>query len=367
MNPAAAGSSMLFICFLALTAIIAVCLLAYIARCVLVVVEATAAGADRVQWPNEQYIDWIVQSLALIGLAVFLLFPAGILAAALGVRTVYLVGPVLWLLFPIGTLSSLTAEMPWVFFRPVIAKRMVQVLPWTLVFYFSSALAVGMGLGLWYVAVMTQSLALLLLAAPLSGAMVLAYARLLGQLAWRMGQLGPLQEAAPSQRSKRGRGDLLDSATVPSHIPLPIPRAEPDVEPEPGRIPQSPTGLLELENLAPYELATDNSPPQPRQSDPGPERLRPLDAEEIDARNPYAMAEPPPPNPALTTDMFLATLPRSYTQPAAQEEGAMANPSLVGTIAFPFYETSLVALLWLFVGIGLLGLLVMELVQSIPG
>jgi hypothetical protein len=367
MNAAAAGPAMLFICFLALAAIVAVCLLAYIARCVLVVVEATAAGADRVHWPDEGYIDWVAQSLALIGLSVFLLFPAGIVAAAFGLPTVYLIGPVLWLLFPIGTLSSLTGEMRWVFFRPVIATRMVQVLPWTLLFYLCSFLVVSLALGLWYVAVLiSQSLPLLCLAAPLSAAMVLVYARLLGLLAWKMGQLGPLQAAAPDRSTRRRGPDLLDSATVPSHIPLPVPRAEPDVEPEPGHIPQSPTGLLDLENLAPYELAADKSPPQPRQSEPQPKRLRPLDPEEIDAQNPYALANPPPPNPVLTTEVLIATLPRSYTEPAAEDCG-QANASLLGVIAFPFYDTSLLALLWLTAGSGVLGLLVMEVAQSVPG
>jgi hypothetical protein len=366
MNAAAAGPAMLFICFLALAAIVALCLLAYISRCVLVVVEATAAGAGRVHWPDEGYIDWIVQSFALIGLAVFLLFPAGIVAAALGLPTLYLIGPVLWLLFPIGTLSSLTGEMRWVFFRPVIATRMIQVLPWTLLFYVCSGLVLGLALGLWYLAVFgSQSLPLLCLAAPVSGAMVLIYARLLGLLAWKMGQLGPLQAAEPSRRSRRGE-DLLDSAAVPSHIPVPVPRVEPEMEPGPGRIPQSPTGLLEVENLAPYELAADHSPPQPRQSEPQPKRLRPLDPEEIDSQNPYAMADAPPPNPALTTDMFLATLPRSYTQPTSHEEDGQASLSAVSVVAFPFYDTSLLALLWLSIGSGVLGLLVMELVQSVP-
>src|SRR5579862_334077 len=149
----AAGPAMLFICFLALTAILSLCLLCYLARCVLVVVEATAAGADRVQWPDEGYIDWIVQSLSLIGLAVVLMAPAGILAASLGLPTVLLPGPLLWLLFPIGALSSLSAEMRWIFFRPVIVTRMVKLLPWTLLFYASSGVVLVLAVVPWNVAV----------------------------------------------------------------------------------------------------------------------------------------------------------------------------------------------------------------------
>jgi hypothetical protein len=368
MNVGAVGSSMMFLCFLALAAIVALCLLAYIARCVLVVVEGTAAGADRVHWPSEQYIDWITQSLALIGLAVFLLFPAGILAAALRLPTVYLIGPVLWLLFPIGVLSSLTAEMRWVFFRPIIVARMIQALPFTLLYYLCSALVVGLLIGPWYVGIFVfGSLPVVLVAAVLSAAMVLLYAKLLGLLARKLAELGPLQETAPARRSRKGHADLLDSATVPDHIPVPKPKAEFQEFADPARVPQSPTGMLDVENLAPYEVAKDTTPPEPRKSDPGPKRLRPLDPEEIEAQNPYAMAEPLPPNPVLTTDMFLAQVPRSYSELRSAEESPAALPTVVGVIAFPFYETSLVALLWLAVGFGVLGMLVVELTQSVPG
>jgi hypothetical protein len=360
----ATGSAMIFICLLALTGILTLCLLAYVARCVLVVVEATAAGADRVQWPEEGYIDWIVQSLSLVGLAVVLLAPAGILGALLGMPSMLSPGPVLWLLFPIGALSSLSAEMRWVFFRPVIATRMIKLLPWTLLFYACTAVVLSLALMPWYVAVWGGRLPLLLLAAPLTAAMVLIYARLLGQLGWRITQLGPL---APEKHRKAGWQSLSSAHAVPPHIPLPVPKAESEAEPDAlFRVPQSPTGLLELENVAPYELARDNEPPQPRREPPV-QRLRKLDPEEEDAQIPYGMAEPPRPNPTVNTEALLQTLPRSFVEPDAQQQGDNQAPSLVSVIGFPFYSTTLVPWIILTCGFGVVGLLTMQLVQSAPG
>jgi len=207
----------------------------------------------------------------------------------------------------------------------------------------------------------------LIVAAPLSAMMVLIYARLLGLLAWKIAQLGPLPVDAKAGRCRPGWPASSDAELVPPHIPRPAPRAAPETEPAPGSyIPQSPTGLLELENLVPYKLAGDKGPTKPKQEEQPHKRLRPLDPEEEDAQKPYEMADPPAPNPPLSVEQLLSTLPRSYAAQSAKQKGVSQGLSLGGVIAFPFYETSLGAFVWLSPGSGLFGLLAMQLVSSVP-
>ena len=120
-----AGSTLNFLTFLVASSIVALYLLVYGARCMLVVIEGTSAGWDRVKWPDEPVTDWLNKSLTLVGMAMLLLVPVGFLAAGLGNvwlpdqpiwRNFLVIGPALWLLFPIGAMSSLALDRSWSFF-----------------------------------------------------------------------------------------------------------------------------------------------------------------------------------------------------------------------------------------------------------
>jgi hypothetical protein len=356
----ALGPALMFLCFLALAAVLGLCLLVYAARCLLVIIEGTAGGADRIQWPDDGYIDWIGQSFGLIGLTILLLVPAGILTAVLGWPTLILAGPLLWLFFPIGALSSLSAGQRLMFFRPAVVSRMVKLLPWTLLLYLASPVVLALAVGPWYLAVFGGKPMLLALAAPLSAAMVLIYGRLLGQLAFRIVQLGPLTNNGRATRHQRGSPADSEAPLRPD-IAMPGPARVEKANPL-GHIPQSPTGLLDMDNLAPYELADPTGPILAREVDP-PKRLRPLDPEEEDARLGYAMAEPHLPNPKMNTDALLRTLPRTIQDKMATENAPQLAPTLASVICFPIYDTSLSALVWLSCGNGLLGLVVMQLLS----
>ena len=80
---AAAGPAILFIFLLAGTGIVTLYTLCYIARCIQVVVEGTAAGQDAVRWPEEPILDWLGQSAILGGIFVIWMAPAGLAAHAL--------------------------------------------------------------------------------------------------------------------------------------------------------------------------------------------------------------------------------------------------------------------------------------------
>src|SRR5438270_764422 len=58
---------MLFLFLLAGSALVGAFVLAYAAHCVVVVVEGTAAGHDRVVWPDEPLADWVLGAVRLLG------------------------------------------------------------------------------------------------------------------------------------------------------------------------------------------------------------------------------------------------------------------------------------------------------------
>ncbi len=199
-NLSSAGSTLNFLTFLVASSIVALYLLVYGARCMLVVIEGTSAGWDRVKWPDEPVTDWLNKSLTLVGMAMLLLVPVGFLAAGLGNvwlpdepiwRNFLVIGPALWLLFPIGAMSSLSAGSIVVLFRPIIVARMLRALPFTLVFYASSAVVLALAVVPWYLTVAGQITPLLLVTGPLSAAMLLIYARQVGLMGWKIVPHGP--------------------------------------------------------------------------------------------------------------------------------------------------------------------------------
>jgi hypothetical protein len=369
-----AGQVIFLVLCVAVTGVVSVIVSAYIARCVRLVIEATAAGAKEVYWPKENFLDWLIPSLAFAALAFLVLPPVGIVTLILNeiwpggsmvARTFLLAAPAVWLLFPIGALSSLSAGSRFAIFRPLIVTRMLQLAPATIAFYLLTGLVACLAIIPWFMAVSRSGILLLLVAAPLSGAMVLLYGRLLGQLAWRIARLGPL---ATERRRKSHWARKASDERMPSHIPLPAPTKSFEPWPETGsHVPQSPTGLLEEENLVPYEFGDDQRAALAKQAaEKRPERLRPLDPEEEAAKIPYEMAAPPSPNPALTTDMLIRTLPKSWEADRPEPGNAPPGVSPRELICFPFQRTNLSALVYSALGIGILGLLLMELISLIP-
>src|SRR5262249_30308926 len=149
---AAAGPAILFVILFAASIIVGVCVLAYAARCMLVVVQETGLGQDEVTWPNEPYQDWLGHSVLFIELLGIWLAPAALMARLLrhvwlpddgALRFLLLAGPGLWLFFPIGLLSSLSAESRWVPFRWVIFRCFLRIAPAALIFYFLTAILLG--------------------------------------------------------------------------------------------------------------------------------------------------------------------------------------------------------------------------------
>jgi hypothetical protein len=348
------GRAILFMVSLAGTAIVAAYVLAYAARCLLVVVQGTAAGQDAVTWPDEPIMDWLGQAVHVAFLLALWLAPAGLLARGLrhvwlpddpGLRTLLLAAPGLWLFFPVGLLSSLSAGSPWVPFRPVIVGRLLRLLPATFAFYLVSLGLAAAAIYPWYVALRGMSY-LLPVAAIVSAVLLLVYARLLGRIAWLVGRLAPL---GSSSRPERPQGK-------PARRKKPRPRVE-----DPWAAP----GMEVVEKQA------DDSPPaRPRKKrrehePPLPDEIEAygLVTEEVKPpapapTGPLRREPPPPPRPAPEPPSTAPVEARFLDRPP---EYVPRSPLLEGVYTFPFYPQNLAGLValsagFLVVGFGILGM-----------
>jgi hypothetical protein len=191
------GNSLLFICSMLFAMLLTVSVLAYTAHHVLVVVTDTAGGIDRVRWPADTMIDWIVQSLRLFGVVAILLVPCGIFLRAVGdtilpdapaLRTVGAIVIWLWLVFPIGLLSSMSAGSLYAVVRLSILRDLLRNFPSLVLFYILTAAGIAGVVAFWGLVLWNHLLLLLPLAGPLTAWGLLVYARLLGRLAWLTGQ-----------------------------------------------------------------------------------------------------------------------------------------------------------------------------------
>jgi hypothetical protein len=344
-------------------------LLFYVMRCFLVVVQGTAAGADSFPWPEETIIDWVGQSVGLVGLVLIWLIPVGITSQILrdtwlvddpATRVLLMALPVLWIFFPVGALSSLSSLSPWVFFRPVIASRMLRMFPSLLFFYLSTGLVGLLGVGSFYQATIGGKPQLLLLAVPLCATMVLVYARLLGRLGWMIRQFGPLPVTKARKRATKKKPQQLRKK-----IKVKDPWSAPVEEPEP---PPPKRELKPWQNVGddiPYELADSKKPPRQEEEKRPPKRIRPLDEEELDALKGFGVAEPLPPPLEKREPEELAPAYRARPLPR-KPEPKIAWPLLKGVYDFPWYASNLSAWTYLLFGFLVVGLLLIGLLNYLP-
>jgi hypothetical protein len=362
----ALGSALMFLFFLSSSVLVGLFLLAYGSRCLLVVVQGTSMGADSVHWPDEAFLDWVTQSAGLVCLIILWLVPAGILARVLGeefmadanpaLRTLVLAVPVLWLYFPFGALSSLSSVSRWVLFRPRVAMALLRVFPSLLGFYLSTALVGVIAVAPFYLGTFGGSPWLLLIAAPLSAAMVLIYSRLLGRLGWIIRQLAPIPEP-----KKAGKPAAKPARTRGKKAKVNDPWATPIGEPDPPPRPKQPLKPWQDEgDDVPYELADAKKPALEEETSKLPKRVRPLDEEELDALEGYGVSVPP---------MSHNEEKRAPEKPAWQPrepEIKLAWPLLQGVYSFPWYGGSVAAWMYLMLEFLLLGLLLVGCLAFSP-
>lgn len=358
-----AGPAILFMISFAASIMVGVCVLAYVARCVLVVVQETGLGQDEVVWPNEPYVDWLGHAVSFLELLGIWLAPAALTARLLreawlpdagALRVLLLAGPGLWLFFPIGLLSSLSAESRWVPFRWTIFVCFLRIAPTALGFYILTALLLSVGVVPWYYALIGGRNVLLPVAAVVSAAVLFIYARLLGRLACIIQRLPARQQTPVKAKTVKRTQPQRKKIRKPSpevQDPWAIPEDEerdhqmskrfpwakpPQANPKPGyHIPSA-------EEIEGYGFAKEKpgEPEAPQEKTP-----RSRFAKSPDEYDPYAIrgtAEPPTPTQRETHDPHFAEQVRQQIAERTRVQPALpAHPLLSGVYTFPFYSTSL--------------------------
>jgi hypothetical protein len=380
---AAAGPAILFVILFAASIMVGVCVLAYAARCVLVVVQETGLGQDEITWPNEPYLDWLGHSVLFLELLGIWLAPAALTARLLrevwlpddgALRLLLLAGPGLWLFFPIGLLSSLSAESRWVPFRWVIFHCFLRIAPAALIFYFLTAILLGILVDLWYVTLFGGQGVLLPVAAMSGAAILFIYARLLGRVAWLIQRLPstqrvPVRAKAEKRKPSKPRGRKKRKPAAEVHDPWAVPEEEksrakskrfPWAEDPPKAKPSyAPPSAEEIEG---YGIAADK-PAAPQK--PPEKPLRSSLHTPPEEYEPIAMqrtTDLEPPSPRETqSELFAEQVRQRLAERLHDEPPPPPHPFFSGVYTFPFYSRCLPNWLALSLAFLVLGGLVSQL------
>jgi hypothetical protein len=363
MGLGAVGPAIFFMLSFAASIMVGACVLAYAARCVLVVVQETGQGQDDIVWPNEPYVDWLGHAVQFVELLGIWLAPAALTARLLrnvwlpdesALRVLLLAGPGLWLFFPIGLLSSLSAQSPWVPFRWTIVKCFLRVAPAVLVFYVQTAFLLCAAVVPWYYALFGDRGVLLPVAAVVSAVILFIYARLLGRLAWLIQRLPDLQrtpakkkaEKRPQPQRKKKRkpsSEVQDPWSIPEEeererrMSKRFPWAKkPPAQPKPGHQPPS------AEEIEGYGFARE----QPTAPEPPPEKpplsrfaMSPEEYEPYDVRG---TAEPAVPQSRESqSDLFAEQVRQRIAERTRTQPALPAHPFFSGVYTFPLYSACL--------------------------
>ncbi|MGH7168853.1 MAG: hypothetical protein ACRELF_08405 [Gemmataceae bacterium] len=379
----AAGPAIIFVMLLAASTIVGICVLAYAARCVLVVVQETGLGQDEIIWPSEPMQDWLGHAVQFVELVGIWLAPSALAARLLrdvwlphdgALRVLMLAGPGLWLFFPIGLLSSLSAQSRWVPFRWTIFTRFLRVAPSAVIFYFLTALLLGVAVAPWYYALFGGKGFLLPAAAAVSAVVLFIYARLLGRLAWIIQRL-PSTERTPAQAKTEKRPPTVKPRAKKKRKPKPdvhdpwgVPKEEaahkqakrpPSAEKaKPGyHVPSAEE--IEGYGFAAEKPAEPETPPEKPPRSPlamSPEEYEPIDLQDT------SEAETPTPRESQS-ELFAEQVRQRIAERTRVKPVLPAHPFLSGVYTFPLYSACLPNGLALFLAFLVIGGLVHQLIE----
>lgn len=323
---------------------------AYASHIFFSVVEATAAGADDVAWPDSPYVDWIWKGVFLAWL-MSLGLPLLVVTRLISGNFFPFVALGLWaLFFPLMFLSALGAPSRWFVFWPAVIWGLVRKsFDWLLFTIASSVVVVG-ALATMHWNVSNLYLLGVPVAAIVLACALLIYARLLGRLAWIV-QLGAERYAAPEpERALRRRDHQQAQLRAASYDPL----REGQRIRQPSEMP--PTAAKDPEARTGYDMRTETAdvqtglPPHKQQY-------------VIDPPTPYEIADGPA---HIAPDR--GPLPERYVNPSDYERHLArslsqktpelpAHPWMSGTWSFPFRNSNyavLASLIFAFTAFGCL-------------
>ena len=346
---AGSGNAILFVVVLAAWAVVSAYLLVLAARAYTVIVQGTAAGIDRVEWPDEPIFDWIVTAVQFLGVSAIILAPAGILGRALSdrlfpadraLRFLVLAAPLVWLFFPVGLLSSMSSASRWVVLSPRVVLALVRIAPTVVAFYLVTGVLLTGGGALGYLGLVGEPWYVLPLAVVTLSAIWMIHARLVGRLGWLIQRQ---TRAATKRGATRERSRKRRARSLAAEDPWAVPE---EAEPPPARSGTMGYAVVEREEPRqtrpsyvepppdPYALtdATDEPPPSPPPSGVPDERVE----REIALRR----REPPNPPPA--------------------------SPLWSGVYEFPLYENCRMPLVYLVLWGGLSAVMFRALVSLFP-
>ena len=181
----AAGTSILGV------AIIGLISAGYAASCGFAILQETAAGVNRIEeWPDEGWRDGIFEFFLVLWLHAvsgFFCYVIAVLAQPLTDSLFVVLLPLHAFAFPLVLIAAMDSDSAWLPWSSM-AMRSLKRLPgiWFL-FYLISVVVVCLLGGLWTLLAMNASFAAGLTFGPVVATMVFVYARLMGRLAWKIG------------------------------------------------------------------------------------------------------------------------------------------------------------------------------------
>ena len=323
----------------------------------LVVIDSSAAGSDKIVWPDEPMIDWFYKVFYLAWLGGAWIGPLIVIGRLVstdpGMRFIFTAGS-FWLLFPFGMLSSLSANSPWMPFSLRLFSRLSQRFGAVVVFYILSIPISLAFVGSFHALFMRPETPTLYVAiiAPVGAASYLIYARALGRLGLVLSfTKGAVNEPSRRKRKRKKNAERKDTVEHDEQPRFKQPSELPPIEtPFEGAI----TG---------YDVQFDekhSTPEAPRASRMQPDEDEDLTPFEMTGEEPdpnTAKKEQPPPAP---TSADLEVWQKSER---VQEPAHPFNSSLFGFLFEPRTASS-----WLILtaGLALLGLMIQLLRELRP-
>jgi hypothetical protein len=344
-------TAFIFVPLLAMTMIGLFFLVTYISRCLLVVVEETAAGNDVVEWPVEPFTDWIWQGWYVTFLASVWVAPALLVALIVAplfpaqeqdLWFVLIAAGTFWFMFPISLMSSMSAESRWAVLHGSLIVRVALRPRSVLAFYVASFVVVVIGAVCLY-ALLLRDGTLTLIVCPIGiAACILLYGRLTGRLGLLL-KFTHVPIRKKKRRSRRTRGvEVADPWEMPT-----------DLRPE-GERPRQPREMAPLNTPDPeartgYGVRFDDDPPaSPVEKPP---------AANLESALVNNMA-PPIDDVARRAAMNVKPDEVEMRRGLQKRVRPPKSPWTEGIVTYLFYPATLVPFTLLTLGIGTFGLLV---------
>ena len=174
----------------------------YATSCGFSIMQETASGVNAIEvWPDEGWKDGIFEFFQVLWLHAVSGFFCYAFALLVQPLTVYLVPPLLAvhaLLFPLALISAMDSDSVWLPYSTMVLQSLRRLtLTWGLFYVLSSALLCTSGAAFVFLAVKVP-LAGGVALGPFVATTVFVYTRLLGRLAWKIGEDASRDHSPPS-------------------------------------------------------------------------------------------------------------------------------------------------------------------------